>query len=270
MCARILFLGTAGDAMVAGKQHRASGGVILDFDGTQFHVDPGPASLLMAKAASVNLRENTAVFVTGNDMLRANDVNAVISAMTHEGLDKIGVLVCPSSVAEEKENSQPFLNREHKNFLERMIIIDNTEKIGINDIDIEIIKLKEPVGKTCGYRFITQKFSIAYLPQTPYSSLIVDALKDTDIIIIGLKTPGESKENEPMSTKDAEKLINIVKPQLAVVTSFGVKMLQADPLYEAREIQRNTGIQVIAAKDGMTINPMSFTTTVRQKSLKGF
>jgi len=41
-------------------------------------------------------------------------------------------------------------------------------------------------------------------------------------------------------------------------------------LYEIRDIQKNTGVQVIAAKDGMSINPTSFSTTVRQKSLKGY
>jgi len=47
-------------------------------------------------------------------------------------------------------------------------------------------------------------------------------------------------------------------------------MLQAEPLYESREIQKTTGIQVIAAKDGMTINPVSFSATVRQKNLKSY
>ncbi|MEK6916483.1 MAG: MBL fold metallo-hydrolase [Nanoarchaeota archaeon] len=269
MGVRILFLGTAGDAMVAGKQQRSSGGVIFNYESNQFHLDPGPGSLLMAKAAGVNLRENTAIFVTGNDMLRANDVNAVISAMTHGGLDKIGVLVCPSSVAESEKGS-PFLNKEYRQFLEKTILIDNTEKIGINDIDIKIVKLKDSIANNCGFKFMTQKFSLGYVPQTPYSNLLVEGLEGSDILIFGVTTPGEAKTNEVMGTKDIEKLVKQLNPQLVILTSFGIKMLQADPLYQAREIQKSTGIQVIAAKDGMTINPLSFTATVRQKSLKGF
>ena len=35
-------------------------------------------------------------------------------------------------------------------------------------------------------------------------------------------------------------------------------MLKADPLNEAREIQRVTGVQTIAAKDGLLISPESY------------
>ena len=45
-------------------------------------------------------------------------------------------------------------------------------------------------------------------------------------------------------------------------------MLKADPLYEARGIQKKTGIQIISAKDGMTINPISYSAGLRQKTLR--
>ena len=47
-------------------------------------------------------------------------------------------------------------------------------------------------------------------------------------------------------------------------------MLRADPMYEARHIQKNSGTQIIAAKDGMVINPVSFSSSVRQKTLKSY
>ena len=40
------------------------------------------------------------------------------------------------------------------------------------------------------------------------------------------------------------------------------------PLYEARKIQKKTGIQIISAKDGMVINPISYSSGLRQKTLK--
>ena len=44
-------------------------------------------------------------------------------------------------------------------------------------------------------------------------------------------------------------------------------MLKADPLYEAREIQKKTGVQIIAAKDGMVVNPISYAAGLRQRTL---
>ena len=266
MGSRILFLGSAGDSVVVGKQYRNSGGIIFAYEENQFHIDPGPGALLMAKRASVNLRENMAVFVSKNDLIRANDVNAVVSAMTHDGLDKRGVLICPSAVAFEDKKSGPFLNKEYKKFLEKIITVENTNKIGINNIEVEMLELKNSFG----FKFITPKFNLAYVPQTKYFSELPGLLKNIDVLILSVTEPKDLGKKTSLDSKYAEIILKKANPQLAIITGFGVKMLQADPLYEAREIQKNSGIQVIAAKDGMTINPVSFAATVRQKSLKGF
>ena len=74
----VIFLGTGGDSYVIGKQLRASGGIILQLDEDQYHIDPGPGSLVMARESGINLRANTALFVTHNHLNHANDINAVI------------------------------------------------------------------------------------------------------------------------------------------------------------------------------------------------
>ncbi|MDP6600597.1 MAG: MBL fold metallo-hydrolase, partial [Candidatus Woesearchaeota archaeon] len=83
----IIFLGTGGDSYVVGKQLRASGGIILQINDDQYHIDPGPGALVMAKETGVNLRANTALFVTHNHLNHCNDINAVIDAMTYGGFD---------------------------------------------------------------------------------------------------------------------------------------------------------------------------------------
>lgn len=270
MNTRILFLGTGGDEFVIGKQKRASGGIIFNYGSDQFHIDPGPSSLMMSKMMSINLRETVAILITANDLFRANDVNAVISAMSHEGLDKRGVLVCPSSVSVHDKDNYPFLNPEYKKFLEKVINIDNTKKLGINNIEIEVIELKKPLAKECGYKIITPSFNLAYVPNTSYDQSLVESLENIDILILNVREPYGSEKKLCLNSQNAEDLIAKVKPQLTILTGFGIKMLQADPLYEVRNIQKNSGCQVIAAKDGMSINPTSFSATTRQKSLKGY
>ncbi|MBN2367608.1 hypothetical protein JXC34_01210 [Candidatus Woesearchaeota archaeon] len=270
MGGRILFLGTGGDAFVVGKQYRSSGGIIFISDKNQFHLDPGPGSLVMAKMMGINLRENTALFVSKNDLFKANDINAVISAMTHNGLDKRGVLVCPPSVVSKTSQVSPFLNEFYKNCLEKVMVTDNTNKIAINDIEIEIIKLVGRPTETSGFKFITPKFTLGYIPDTEYSNELGEKFADTDILILSIQNPKNVKNEDSLNCDDAEKIIKKATPQLAILTGFGIKMLQAETLYEAREMQKNTGIQIIAAKDGMTINPVSFTTAVRQKKLQSY
>lgn len=262
MDSKILFLGTGGDAFVIGKQKRASGGIIFSYGENQFHIDPGPGSLVMAKLTNANLRGNTGILVTGNDLFRANDVNAVIFAMTHDGLDKRGVLICPSKVISDDEKGS-FANRHYLNFLERVIITTNTKRIGINDIDIEVIDLEED---NCGYKLLTPKFNMAYIPHTIKTEELLN-LEDIDILILNLKDSVEAKDS--LNAMQAQNIISKLMPQIAIITGFGAKMLENEALYECREIQKNTGIQVISAKDGMTINPASFSAVVRQKKLHG-
>ena len=268
---RILFLGTGGDEFVIGKQLRASGGIIFSYESNQFCIDPGPGSMLMSKMTNVNIRETDAIFVTGNKLFRANDVNAIISGMTHDGLDKRGVLICPSSVVmDENNNEHPFVNRKYKKYLEKTIVIDNTTRIGINDVEVEVIKLKEHISENCGYKFVTPRFNLAYIPDTSYSPELAKQLTNTDVLILSVKEPHDSEKKSSLNTRLAQEIIKAVRPQLVILTGFGIKMMQSDPLYEAREIQKSTGVQIIAAKDGMSINPISFAATVRQKNLKSF
>jgi ribonuclease BN (tRNA processing enzyme) len=220
----------------------------------------------MAKMMGLNLRETTAVFLSGNGIIQANDINAVVSAMTHDGLDRRGVLVCPSSAVSEES----FLNKRYKEFLEKTIVIDKTSRIGINNTDIEIVETGEALNVSAGYKFITPRFALGYLPDTPFSESLAERFSDIDILIMNVPDPKNSKRKEHIDCDDAKRIIKKANPQLVILTGFGIKMLQADPLYETREIQKETGVQVIAAKDGMTINPVSFTTTVRQRNLNSF
>jgi hypothetical protein len=47
-------------------------------------------------------------------------------------------------------------------------------------------------------------------------------------------------------------------------------MIEADPIYQAREIQRQAGVEVVAVKDGLLINPVSFSSRMRQESLETY
>ncbi len=266
----IVFLGTGGDAIVVGKQYRASGGIIVQSDDVQFHIDPGPGALVMARMADINLRENTAVFVSHNHINHANDVNAVISAMTYNGMDKRGVLVANKVSLYGSDNDSPFVNQFYRKCVEKFMVVEPGSKLGVKNIDITCTSTHHMEKGAVGFRFIFPRFVLGYTGDTGYTKEMAEAFANTDILIICVTHAASQKEKYTMNTEDAAKLIATAKPKLAVITHFGVKMLQADPLYEAREIQKKTKIQTISANDGMTINPISFSASTRQITLKSF
>ncbi len=271
MKAKIIFLGTGGDSIVVGKQLRASGGIILQIDDNQFHIDPGPGALVRAKQEDVILRENTALFVSHAHLNHCNDVNAVISAMTHAGLDKTGVLVGNKTVIEGEGEIKPYVTDFHKNCVEKYIALEQGAKIGINNIDIKTLYTRHKGDiNTIGFKFFTPEFTLSYTSDTEYSTALVEAHAKSDILILNVVNPSGVKEEGLMNTDDAIKLISKVKPALAIITHFGIKMLSVNPLTEAREISKKTKVQTIAAKDGLVVNPLSYAARGKQKTLTGY
>ena len=77
----------------------------------------------------------------------------------------------------------------------------------------------------------------------------------------------KTKDENHMCTDDVVKFVNEIKPKLAVMNHFGIKMIQEDPINEARVVNKETKVQTIAATDGMVINPISYSANLRTKTL---
>ena len=263
----IVFLGTGGDSYVVGKQLRNSGGIILQIDDDQFHIDPGPGSLIMARDTGINLRANTALFVTHNHLNHCNDINAVIDAMTYNGFDKKGVLVANKTLISGSMNQEPFLKKYYRDFLERFIVLEAGRKVGINDVEIKALKAKHSDPYAIGFKFITPDYTLAYSGDTMYSVEAVSEYENSNILILNVPLLKKEENRYNLCKEDAIKIISKVKPRLAILTHFGINFLKSDPLYEAREIQKETNTQVIAATDGMVVNPVSYAVDQGQKTL---
>jgi len=267
----IVFLGTAGDVHAVSKQMRGSGGIILRADDLQFHIDPGPGSLTMAKIWGINPRETSVVLVSHNHVGHNNDLNACVHAMTLNGMDTRGVVVAPVSVIEGENGQGASLSPYHKKLVEKVIIAAPDKRIGIQDVDILPLMTKHPEPHGVGYKIMTTRFVLTYSGDTAFSKELLELYAGTDILILNTVFPrGCAAETENLTMEDAVKIVESVKPTLCILTHFGKQMLAVDPLQEARELQILTGVQVIAARDGQVINPYSYSAESRQKSLKQF
>jgi ribonuclease BN (tRNA processing enzyme) len=267
----IIFLGTGGDEYVVGKQLKGSGGIIVRVEGYQFHIDPGPGALLRAQQTGINLRENTAVLISHAHINHCNDANAVLGAMSHNAMDVNGVLISNMTFAngDEEARIQPMLTNFHKKCVERIIVAKPSQRIGIENVEIQTLKAFHKDPNAMGFKLITPKFTLTYTGDTKYSRELIDQYKKSDILILNLVHPAgeKAKDMDNLCFDDAVKILEKTKPKLAVITHFGKRMLQADPLNEAREMQKLSGVQVLAALDGMSINPVSYSADAKQRTL---
>jgi len=267
---KIIFLGTAGDEAVTSKQVRASGGIIINTQGYQFMIDPGPGALNQAKKYNINLRENTVVLVSHSHINHCNDINAVLAAMSHNKLDIKGVLIASDTLVNGDEKTKPYLTEFHKNCVERIIVPSPDQRIGIEDIEIVLLKAKHTDAKTVGFKFVTPNFSLVYSSDTGYNTQLVKEYENTDILILNVVHPFDKKDDFNLSSDDAVNLIKRVNPKLAILTHFGKDMMEANPVYQARDISKITGIDVIAADDGLSVDPVEYASKTRQKKIDNF
>jgi ribonuclease BN (tRNA processing enzyme) len=264
----IIFLGTAGDSKLFGKQYRASGGIVIVTNNTQLHIDPGPGSLVRAVQMKVNVRETTGILVSNNTILKSSDVNALISGMTYEGLDHKGVVVAQRNVIEGNEDDHPTITRECLSYVEKAIGLEVGQKVGINDT--EVLATKTFGTESIGFRITCPDFIIGYTSDTEYRAELASSFENVNVLIVNCKNPESIKEKSSMNTTDIISLVEKVKPSLTILTGFGIKMIEHDPISEARKIQKETGCQVMAAKDGLRINPTAYSAKNKQKRLQGF
>jgi ribonuclease BN (tRNA processing enzyme) len=256
--ARIIFLGTAGSSAVVSKQLRASGGIILQLEDLQFHIDPGPGSLTKAREYGISLNNNTAVLVSHCHMNHCNDLNSVVEAMTHGGLENRGIIAASKSVLTSIDGGHPFLTKYHQSLLEKVIPLEKNHKVGIDLVEMNAIPASHTDKTAVGFKFFCPKFTLAYTGDTTLTTDLIESLMGTDILILNVPYPGDKAQGKNLDSASAIQIISKVQPKLAIITHFGLDMLKADPLQEAREIQRITGVQTIAAQDGLAISPDTF------------
>lgn len=251
----ITFIGTAGDNFVASKQIAASGGLVLSTNGMTFLFNPGPGSVVRAKQVGLNLRDLSGVVLSDTSMLRSNDINVVIDAMTYSGFDKRGLLIGPKKAI---DGDNRILLDDYKSHIEKIIFMDAGKRVGIDDI--ELLGIKTNKADVIGYKLVTSAYTICYLPEVEYSVDLFEELQGVDILILGLKHEFGAQETKEgnLTFEQASQIIKEVKPRLTIVSDFSITVTQNDPIYQARLLQKETGTQVIAAKDGFSVNPRSY------------
>jgi phosphoribosyl 1,2-cyclic phosphodiesterase len=251
---KLVFIGTGGGRVVLSNQLRTVGGFVLKLPKTQIHIDPGPGALSGTAKTRVYPARTDVIIATHEHIDHANDINALVDAITLGGINKKGALISTKAVIEGTKDEKPWLRNHSKKNLDEVFTISSGDKLKLGDITITATKTDHDVSDCFGLRIEGADVSLGYTSDTVYFKELAKEFRDVAVLIINVLRPKSDKWKTHMCTEDAMKLIDDVKPELAVITHFGQKMINANPMLEAREIQKRTGVRTIAAQDGMEIN----------------
>ncbi len=257
----IIFLGTGSGKLVLHDQNRGLAGILIKTDNHQIHLDPGPGIVQKAKECHVDLTKTDLFFISHNHLAQLNDINLAIDIIT-KGEFKNGTLIT-------EKDSLDYITKKHRNLLEEVIVLEPNKSIEIKDLKFTGIEAKHSCN-ALALKLSTSDFILGYTADSAYTKELERALQGSNILIINICKPFNHSCNETMTSESVVKLISNLKPQLTILTGFGAYFNNVDPIYEARDIQKKTGQQVIAATDGLRIEPRSYSAKRNQKILSSF
>ena len=224
---KITFLGSGGGRFSAISQRRMTGGFRIDnLGGKNYHIDPGPGALIRTYQFGFDPRNLSGVIVTHSHTDHYNDAEILIEAMTRGMTKSLGTVVGSESVLNGFEKWGPCISSYHQSKPEK-IVLKPGEYDQLNNVKIKGTKTSHGDPTGVGFQLDYRGFKVSYTSDTAYFEGLAEEHEGADILIASVLRPGNRSINGHMCTRNFIDLIEEVKPQVAVMTHLGLKMISA-------------------------------------------
>ena len=246
----IKFFGTGGARFVSTTQIRATGGIWLHYRDTNLYIDPGPGSVVRIRSSKERLNPSNldGILITHKHIDHANDINVMIEAMTEGGFKKRGVLFCP----EDATGEDAIVLRHARSYPQSIEYLRENGEYRLKDITFSTPVRHIHSVETYGLMFSMGK-KIGLIADTRFFPELSQIYR-CDILIANVLRTKPIENHDPvdhLALDDFIRIIGEVNPEVAIMTHFGLRMIQEKPRLIAEKIKRDTGQNVIAAYDGM-------------------
>jgi len=228
------------------RQLLASGGLWLNLGGEEFLLDPGPGCLVQATKRKLNPGRLAAILLSHRHLDHSADLNVMIEAMTNGGFKRRGLVFVPGDAVQDDS----VILRYVQSYPERIELLCEGGSYRVGDVTIETpIRHHHPV-ETYGIRFGMPKYTLSCIVDSRYFEGLGQPYA-AELVIINVVRLEPGGPADHLSLPDARKIIEELRPRVAILTHFGMTMWRARPWEQAQRLSEETGIRVVAARDGM-------------------
>jgi ribonuclease BN (tRNA processing enzyme) len=248
----IKFLGTAGSRFVVSRQLRASGGLWVRLAGQSVAVDPGPGALVKAYSSRPKLdpAKLDAVLVSHKHLDHTNDVNVIVEAMTNGGHDRRGVLLAP---ADALDGDSPIC-RYVQGYAGDVIRMEEGAVHRLGNLAIRVAARHDHPDETYGFLLEGGPETVGLLIDTRFFEELAERYASARTLIINtVLAENPDRRIYHLCSDDAEEIIAAIRPRRTILTHFGMRMLRARPWEIVEQMSQRLGLEIIAARDGMTL-----------------
>ena len=231
--------------MVA-TQILASGGLWLSLNGTEILVDPGPGCIVQSTKRKLRADKLSAIILSHRHLDHSGDVNVMVEAMTQGGFKPHGWLFVPADALEK----EPVIFSYLKDYLDGIEILKEGKPYTIGNVSFTTpIRHIHPV-ETYGMLFRTGEHTLSYIADTRYFDGLCRSYA-SELLIMNVVFLGDNPPADHLTVSDVSRIIMELKPRVAILTHFGMSMWRAKPWQIAQRLSQETGVRVVAARDGM-------------------
>ncbi|MCW4048483.1 MAG: MBL fold metallo-hydrolase [Candidatus Bathyarchaeota archaeon] len=235
-------------------QRRRTAGIRLVHGSTQVHLDPGPGALVFSNWAGLSPQKLDAVAVTHCHPDHYSDAEVFIEAMTHGATRKKGLLAATRSVLYGVDNVGPSISKYHRGMVSDIVELEPNIGFNVDDLGFTAVEARHSDPTSVGLRLsVPELGEMGYTSDTGYFPELCNSYRNLKLLVLCVMWPRDNHLNIHLNTDDALKLLEESQPKCAVLTHFGMRMLNADPEKEAIYLSEETGVPVIAARDGLKV-----------------
>jgi len=218
------------------------------------HLDPGPGALVHSIEQGLDPMKINALLVSHAHPDHYTDAEVLIEAMTRGTTKKRGFLVGSHSVLFGNEACEAAVSKYHQTMPETVVEAKVDQRFSLEEVKITATKSIHSDPDTVGFKIEFPSIGgVGYTSDTQLFEGISKYYEGVRLLILCTMRPRNAPWKYHMSTEDAVKITQEVKPEMAVITHFGVKMIFSNPSREAEFIEQQTGIRTLAAVDGMRV-----------------
>jgi len=170
----------------------------------------------------------------------------MIEAMTDGGTKKRGTVFAPSDAL----NQDPVILSYLRSYPENIQVLTEGGSYTINDVSFRTPVRHKHSVETYGFIFRTPRHTFSWITDTRYFEDLAGHYEG-DLLVINVVRLALGAPLDHLSLPDARSIIERLRPKAAILTHFGMTMWRAKPWELAEKLTQETGITVIAARDGL-------------------
>lgn len=244
----ITFLGTAGGRFATIYQIRSTGGMYVH-DKKKIHIDPGPGALIGLKRCSLDPADTDALLVSHCHPDHYSDAEVIIEGMARGGFRNRGFLAGSESAIHGTDKFGPAVSSYHRSIPETVRALEDGDEIRLGGLNIVATPTEHRDSTGIGFKMDTGGGVVSFVGDTQLTDAVVEAHRGARLLVLNVTRPLEARIPHHLSTEDALEFVRRIKPEMAILTHFGMRMLRGDPAEQAEFVQKKTGVRTLAARD---------------------